>query len=54
MTDPVQLALIGAGRMGRMHLESIAPSDTVRVRAIVDPSELARAAAAEVDPLPSR
>jgi myo-inositol 2-dehydrogenase/D-chiro-inositol 1-dehydrogenase len=52
MSEPVQLAIVGAGRMGRMHLEAIAPSETVRVRAIVDPSRDARAAAEQVDPRP--
>lgn len=52
MSEPVHLALIGAGRMGRMHLEAIAPSEAVRIRAIVDPSEDARAAAERVDPRP--
>lgn len=52
MSAPVQLALIGAGRMGRMHLQAIAESESVRVRAIVDPSAQARAAAEAVDPRP--
>jgi len=52
MADPVRVALIGAGRMGRMHLQAIAESDEVRVVAIVDPSPEARAAAAELDPRP--
>jgi myo-inositol 2-dehydrogenase/D-chiro-inositol 1-dehydrogenase len=52
-SNQVQLALIGAGRMGRMHLQALAESDTVRIVAIVDPVEPARAAAAEIDPRPS-
>jgi myo-inositol 2-dehydrogenase/D-chiro-inositol 1-dehydrogenase len=51
MADPVRLALIGAGRMGRMHLQAIAESDEVRVVALVDPSTEARAAS-EVDRRP--
>jgi myo-inositol 2-dehydrogenase / D-chiro-inositol 1-dehydrogenase len=52
MTPTIRLALIGAGRMGRMHLEALVESDTVSVAAIVDPVGPARAAAAEVDPRP--
>jgi myo-inositol 2-dehydrogenase / D-chiro-inositol 1-dehydrogenase len=39
-----RLGLIGAGRMGRTHLRAIAGSDTVRVVAVADPDEAARAA----------
>jgi myo-inositol 2-dehydrogenase / D-chiro-inositol 1-dehydrogenase len=52
MTSPVRLALIGAGRMGRMHLHALVESDIVSVAAIVDPVGPARAAAAELDPRP--
>jgi myo-inositol 2-dehydrogenase / D-chiro-inositol 1-dehydrogenase len=52
MTAPVRLAVIGAGRMGRMHLQALAESDAVGVAAIVDPVSAARAAASEVDPRP--
>jgi myo-inositol 2-dehydrogenase / D-chiro-inositol 1-dehydrogenase len=45
----VQLALIGAGRMGRMHLQAVSDSETVRVGSIVDPSAQARSAAVAVD-----
>jgi myo-inositol 2-dehydrogenase / D-chiro-inositol 1-dehydrogenase len=51
-SNQVQLALIGAGRMGRMHLQALAQSDTVRIAAIIDPVASARAAAAEIDPRP--
>jgi myo-inositol 2-dehydrogenase / D-chiro-inositol 1-dehydrogenase len=53
LTEPVQLALIGAGRMGRMHLQAVAESEVLRVRAIVDPSEPALAAAKAVDSRPA-
>ncbi len=46
----MHLALIGAGRMGRMHLQAVAESEVVEIAAIVDPSAEARAAAGEVDP----
>jgi myo-inositol 2-dehydrogenase / D-chiro-inositol 1-dehydrogenase len=52
VSEPVNLALVGAGRMGRMHLQAIAPSEAVRVRAIVDPSPDSLAAAGAVDPRP--
>src|SRR5437763_6604230 len=39
--------------MGRMHLQALAESASVRIAAIVDPVEPARAAAAEIDPRPS-
>jgi myo-inositol 2-dehydrogenase / D-chiro-inositol 1-dehydrogenase len=48
VSEPVQLALIGAGRMGRMHLQAVAESDAVRIAAVVDPFEEARHAAAAV------
>jgi myo-inositol 2-dehydrogenase/D-chiro-inositol 1-dehydrogenase len=45
---PVRLAVIGAGRMGRMHLEALAGSEAIEIVAIVDPTEPARAAAARL------
>ncbi|HUY73962.1 MAG TPA: Gfo/Idh/MocA family oxidoreductase [Candidatus Dormibacteraeota bacterium] len=39
-----KLALAGAGRMGRNHLRALAESDQVRVTAIAEPGEAARAA----------
>jgi myo-inositol 2-dehydrogenase / D-chiro-inositol 1-dehydrogenase len=53
VSEPVQLALIGAGRMGRMHLQAVARSDAVRIAAVVDPSAEARRAAAAVDAGPT-
>jgi myo-inositol 2-dehydrogenase / D-chiro-inositol 1-dehydrogenase len=53
-SEPVRLALIGAGRMGRMHLDAVANSEMVRIAAVVDPSEAARNAAAAVDDRPDR
>ena len=41
----VPLALIGAGRMGRMHLQALTDSQSLEVVTIVEPSEAARAAA---------
>ncbi len=40
---PVGLAVVGAGRMGLTHLEALRDEPSVRVIAIVDPSEAARA-----------
>jgi myo-inositol 2-dehydrogenase/D-chiro-inositol 1-dehydrogenase len=46
--DVVELALVGAGRMGRMHLRALDPADgrtaAVRVTDVVEPTEAARAA----------
>ncbi len=39
-----RLGLIGAGRMGRTHLRAVSGSEAVRVVAIAEPSEQARAA----------
>jgi myo-inositol 2-dehydrogenase/D-chiro-inositol 1-dehydrogenase len=39
-----RLGLIGAGRMGCTHLRALSESATVRVVAVADPSEQARAA----------
>ena len=41
-----RVGLVGAGRMGRTHLEAIEESDTVRVAAVADPSADTRAALA--------
>lgn len=46
MTSSFRLGLVGAGRMGRSHLRALAEQDTVRVVAVVEPSEAARAAVA--------
>lgn len=37
-----RLGLVGAGRMGRVHLRALSDSDTVRVVAVAEPSEAAR------------
>ena len=50
---PLPLALIGAGRMGRMHLQALSDSDALEIVTIVEPSEAARAAAAEIDSRPT-
>jgi myo-inositol 2-dehydrogenase/D-chiro-inositol 1-dehydrogenase len=39
-----RLGLIGAGRMGRTHLRALSDSEAVRVVAVAEPSEQARAA----------
>jgi myo-inositol 2-dehydrogenase / D-chiro-inositol 1-dehydrogenase len=41
---PFRLGLVGAGRMGRMHLRALAGSDRVAVTAIAEPSAAARTA----------
>jgi predicted dehydrogenase len=50
MTDPVQLALVGLGRMGSVHAHAIATLDAFDVVAVADPSADARAAAALLFP----
>lgn len=44
-----KLGLAGAGRMGRNHLQALAASDVVRVTAIAEPVESARAALPQKD-----
>ncbi|HME24939.1 MAG TPA: Gfo/Idh/MocA family oxidoreductase [Acetobacteraceae bacterium] len=39
-----RLGLVGAGRMGRVHLRALSDSDAVHVVAVAEPSEAARAA----------
>ena len=39
-----RLGLIGAGRMGRVHLRALSASDAVRVVAVAEPAEAARVA----------
>jgi myo-inositol 2-dehydrogenase/D-chiro-inositol 1-dehydrogenase len=39
-----RMGLLGAGRMGRTHLRALAGSDILRVAAVTDPLESARAA----------
>jgi myo-inositol 2-dehydrogenase/D-chiro-inositol 1-dehydrogenase len=43
MADIFRLGLIGAGRMGRTHLRALSGSQRVRVVAIAEPSDAARA-----------
>jgi myo-inositol 2-dehydrogenase / D-chiro-inositol 1-dehydrogenase len=38
-----RLGLVGAGRMGRVHLRALSASDSVRVVAVAEPTETARA-----------
>jgi len=45
----LNLGLAGAGRMGRNHLRAIADSSTVRVTAIAEPVETARASLPHID-----
>lgn len=40
---PFRLGLIGAGRMGRVHMRALADSDAVRIVAVAEPSASARA-----------
>ena len=47
---PVGLAIVGAGRMGITHVEALRDEPSVRVNAIVDPSEAARANALRAAP----
>jgi myo-inositol 2-dehydrogenase/D-chiro-inositol 1-dehydrogenase len=50
VTAPVGLAIVGAGRMGVTHMRALAGEPSVRLRAIVDPSEQARASATSASP----
>ncbi len=50
MTDPVQLALVGLGRMGSVHARALAGLDDVDVVVVADPSAHARDAAAALFP----
>jgi myo-inositol 2-dehydrogenase/D-chiro-inositol 1-dehydrogenase len=50
VTDTIGLAIVGAGRMGVTHLHALAGEPSVRVTAIVDPSEPARDRAAAAAP----
>ena len=45
----LRLGLVGAGRMGRNHLRALEDSSTVRVTAIAEPSDAARAALPRAD-----
>ena len=48
-SDAFGLLLVGAGRMGLTHLRALSASPQVDVRAVVDPTPSARAAATEID-----
>ena len=50
MNAPIGLAILGAGRMGVTHLRALADEPSIRVTAIVDPFEQARARAAAAAP----
>jgi myo-inositol 2-dehydrogenase/D-chiro-inositol 1-dehydrogenase len=50
MSAPIGLAIVGAGRMGATHLRALTDEPSVRVTAIVDPSEAARAGAVRAAP----
>jgi myo-inositol 2-dehydrogenase / D-chiro-inositol 1-dehydrogenase len=47
---PVQVALVGLGRMGRVHARALAGFDTMEVVAVADPSAAAREVAAALFP----
>ena len=44
MSVPLPLCIIGAGSIGRRHIEVASASPTVRITAIVDPDPVTRAA----------
>jgi myo-inositol 2-dehydrogenase/D-chiro-inositol 1-dehydrogenase len=50
MTAPLQLALVGLGRMGSVHAKALATLPQIDVVAVADPSADARAAAAALFP----
>ena len=50
MPDPIQLVLVGLGRMGSVHANAIAALDSIDVVAVADPSADARVAAALLFP----
>ncbi|HZX53527.1 MAG TPA: Gfo/Idh/MocA family oxidoreductase [Ilumatobacteraceae bacterium] len=50
MSAPLQLALVGLGRMGTVHARALAGIAEIKVVAVADPSADARAAAAELFP----
>lgn len=43
MADKFRLAVVGAGRMGRTHMRALTASQSVRVAAVIEPSEASRA-----------
>jgi myo-inositol 2-dehydrogenase / D-chiro-inositol 1-dehydrogenase len=50
MADALNIAVIGAGRMGCTHLRALAGAGSIRVAAVIDPSEPALARAAAISP----
>ncbi len=48
MPDPLNIAVVGAGRMGCTHLRALAAGSLVRVAAVVDPAAAALARAASI------
>ena len=50
MSDALNIAVIGAGRMGCTHLRALAGAESIRVVAVVDPSETARSTAQSLSP----
>ena len=50
MSDAVNIAVIGAGRMGCTHLRALAGAESIRVAAVVDPSTAARSRAESLSP----
>jgi predicted dehydrogenase len=50
VNDPVRLALVGLGRMGRVHAAALTAIDGIDVVAVADPSDEARAAAVSLFP----
>jgi myo-inositol 2-dehydrogenase/D-chiro-inositol 1-dehydrogenase len=49
MAEVFRLGLIGAGRMGRIHMRALSNSELVRVIAVADPSEASRACVVDAD-----
>jgi myo-inositol 2-dehydrogenase/D-chiro-inositol 1-dehydrogenase len=43
VTDSVAVAVVGAGRMGRVHLAALGTTDRARLAAVVEPDPVARA-----------
>ena len=49
LNEPAQIALVGAGRIGRLHMRAIQASPELELAGVVEPSEDARAAIAAPD-----
>ena len=50
MSDALNIAVVGAGRMGCTHLRALAGAESLRVVAVVDPSTAARSRAESLSP----